>query len=536
VGAARIAVASRPRNSRNVTRYGPAYVDRAYLLGSQSFNVTQVIVTVCSVVFACELLVFRWPLALCSSDVTPLAGSIVLSAMAGLIAGVGMAIVTRDFAYRHLGKGYLIASLLVQICPWLYWLSFDGRLNYRFLLILLPGLCGGGLSFLFVWASLRAMKSASRGRLLRAVLSPGWAATAALIFFAFAALSSWVGSLFHGAFLGAAFLWLAASSPWAGVRIGVATRPRILILTLCACVLFATIINARYANRILPTAVVRSTNHSVVHFEQGRAYDLRVTSGQDSFHVFVGNHLRFSTLDQQRWANALTQPALARLTCPQKALVFSLGEGLAERELLQVPCIREVTSVVRDRVTVEAARRQPWWRHVTADAWFSPRVHLVERDPAVWLLQAPACLFDLVIVDLPDPDDYTNAKYYSRFFYRAIRNHLSPSGVLAVQATSALRSPKTFATIRATLEAAHFVTVTYRVAMTTFGEWSFLLASPTRVPDVVVDARTAAKQTIALETFAIPPDALPKEKGQVSKLNDPTSLDAFLEENGNDSL
>lgn len=245
--------------------------------------------------------------------------------------------------------------------------------------------------------------------------------------------------------------------------------------------LLATGLNAVYAKRCLPLAVVRSTNHTIVHFERGRIHDLRITSGQDAFQVLVRGRLRFSTLDQKRWAEALTRPAIARSLCPKRALVFSLGEGLAERELLKESCIQSITSVVRDRVAVDAARRQPWWRQVIADSWNSPRVHVVERDPAVWLLEETPSLFDLAIVDLPDPDNYVDAKYYTKFFYDEIRKHLFPSAFLVVQATSALRSPRTFASIHVTLQASDYFTTTYRVAMTTLGEWYFLLASPTPI-------------------------------------------------------
>jgi spermidine synthase len=245
----------------------------------------------------------------------------------------------------------------------------------------------------------------------------------------------------------------------------------------------------------------------------------------------VGSRLRFSTLDQKRWAEALAQPALSRLDCPKRAVVFSLGEGLAERELLREPCLQSITSVVRDRIAVDAAERQPWWRQLVANAWHSPRVHCIERDPAVWLSELPPTLFDLIIVDLPDPDNYTDAKYYTRFFYRQIRKHLSPSALLVTQATSALRSPKTFASIRATLDEADYATATYRAAMTTLGEWYFLLASPTRIPENL-RAVAAAAPFNAPQSFVFPPDAIATQKGRVSKLDDPAALDAFLEETG----
>jgi len=354
---------------------------------------------------------------------------------------------------------------------------------------------------------------------------------ASLFLFVLACSQPFVGLLLFGSLMGAILLgisaWRVFTVPPASAHAWNRWGSRLLVLV----VLVLTAASAIFAWRVLPLAVVHSSVHRIVHYSRGKTRDLRVTSGQDAFHVFEGNRLRFTTLDQHRWAEALTQPALSRVYCPKKALVFSLGEGLAERELLKVPCIRSITSIVRDRISVDAGRRQYWWRRTIDNAWNSSRVHVIERDPAAFALDASDEKFDLAIVDLPDPENFVDTKYYTRFFYRQLAKHLTSASLLTTQATSALRTPKTFASIRATLDAAGYTTLPYHVELTTLGDWYFLLASPSARPISSVPPPAGA-----VYSFVIPPDAAPYLVGKVNRLENAATLDTFLEETGGELL
>ena len=514
----------------------PAYGYRSRTDVFSWLNVTRILVLASAVAMSGELLVFRWPLAFTSADVMPLSKGILSAGIVGIAGGLCLGIWTRRFVHSYLAAGTVIASLALQMCPWLYWFAFDGRVAYRVTLISLPLIGGSGLAVLATWTAQYARDVLTPGGLVRMLVSPLWLSAASISFVALATFSAWASLLIVGAVLGAAFLGAAAS-----LTLGVTSAPRRIrhnrkIRWLCVPALAVTVANAVCANRCLPLAVTLASNQMVAHFQKGRVYELRVTSGQDALHVFLGSRLRFSTLDHNRWASALTRPALARLRCPRRALVLSLGEGLAERELLRQPCIQSITSVVRDRIALDAARQQPWWRQITSDAWNSPRVHVIERDPAVWLAETKTEPLDLVIIDLPDPDNYVDAKYFTRYFYREIGEHLSSTAIVVVQATSALRSPKTFASVRATLSDARYNTLAYRVAMTTLGEWYFLLASFAPIPEESLNAPGAPGSTASLQSFVVPPDALPMQPGRVSRLDDPVAMDAFLEESGQDSL
>lgn len=234
----------------------------------------------------------------------------------------------------------------------------------------------------------------------------------------------------------------------------------------------------------LPLHRVLTSSHPIIAYANSERCSFEVTSGQGARHLFVDGELRLSTFDQRRWAESMVAPALARAVRPRRALVLSTGEGLLERELLKDDQIESIVSVTRCRLVADIAKSSAWMRQLNGDALNSPRVTLIERDPAAYLASAEASAFDLLIVDLPDPSGPLQTKYYSRYFYRQLAERMHDGSILVVQATSARRSPRTFATIGATLRAAGLVTRSAMVPLISRGEWSLYFAARQALPEV----------------------------------------------------
>ena len=106
----------------------------------------------------------------------------------------------------------------------------------------------------------------------------------------------------------------------------------------------------------------------------------------------------------------------------------------------------------------------------------SPRVTRIVAEPLPWLLHS-SDEFGVILVDLPDPSDFAQGKNYTRFFYEAVRAHLSPGGVMITQATSSAASPASFSSIVATVRSAGFRVSPYAAPIPTLGEWGFVLGS-----------------------------------------------------------
>ncbi len=78
---------------------------------------------------------------------------------------------------------------------------------------------------------------------------------------------------------------------------------------------------------------------------------------------------------------------------------------------------------------------------------------------------------------MPDPSDFSQGKNYTHYFFTELRRHLAPDGLFVTQATSNAASPRSFASIAATVASAGFQVQSYTAAIPTLGEWTFVIGS-----------------------------------------------------------
>ena len=176
--------------------------------------------------------------------------------------------------------------------------------------------------------------------------------------------------------------------------------------------------------------------------------------------LFLNGDLQFSSVDEYRYHEALVHPAMRG---PRgEVLVLGAGDGLAVREILRYPDVRRVTVVDLDPAVVALARREPQLRALNGGSFDDPRVRVVNTDAFGWL-RAAAERFDVVVADLPDPDETATAKLYTVEFYALVRSVLAEGGRLVVQSGSPYFAPRSYWSIEASVAGAGFATVPYHV-------------------------------------------------------------------------
>ncbi|MEW6705737.1 MAG: polyamine aminopropyltransferase [Pseudomonadota bacterium] len=208
-----------------------------------------------------------------------------------------------------------------------------------------------------------------------------------------------------------------------------------------------------------------------------------VTAGPAGVRLYLNGNLQFHSRDEYRYHEALVHPAMAAHGAPRRVLVLGGGDGLALREVLKYPSVEQVTLVDLDPHVTRLFAEQPMLRALNADALRSPKAKVVNADAFQWLERSQD-RFDVIVVDFPDPSNYSLGKLYTTSFYQMLDQHLSASGYAAVQTTSPLVARKSFWTVAATLEAAGLQVTPYHAHVPSFGEWGFIIASrrPWRMP------------------------------------------------------
>lgn len=206
-------------------------------------------------------------------------------------------------------------------------------------------------------------------------------------------------------------------------------------------------------------------------------------NGRTDRRLYLDGTLQYSSLDEYRYTESLVQPAVADR--PSEVLVLGGGDGLAARDLLEVPGIRRVVQVELDPAVLRIARTL--LREDNEGALDDPRVNVVVDDAFAWLRRGgdglvPAGGFGAVLVDLPDPRSPALSRLYSREFYGLVRQVVRDDGLMVVQSGSPYSTPHQYWRTESTIRSAGWGTTPYHVHVPTFGDWGFVLASESGTP------------------------------------------------------
>ena len=114
--------------------------------------------------------------------------------------------------------------------------------------------------------------------------------------------------------------------------------------------------------------------------------------------------------------------------------------------------------------------------------------------------------FDVVVIDLPDPNTESLNQLYTGAFYRLVGAHLKDGGVFVTQSTSPYYAREAFWCIHRTIAEEGFEVLPYHLQVPSFGDWGFNVASKASLTkDVRVEVPTSYlndESTRALFAFA----------------------------------
>jgi spermidine synthase len=242
---------------------------------------------------------------------------------------------------------------------------------------------------------------------------------------------------------------------------------------------FSSVDEYRYHEALVhPAFAVHASFESAsAHGTASNARDdtVRTTSGapnaRDGAASTTGSAPNVRDFDPSAVDDASTDRSAAR-----RVLVLGGGDGLALREIEKHPGVESITLVDIDPAMVELATSFVPLRELNRDSFADPRVHVHHDDAMRWLEERRG-LFDIVIVDFPDPNNFSVGKLYTSTFYERVCANLAPDGVIAVQSTSPLFSRRAYWCIDRTIESCGLFARPYHAFVPSFGEWGFVLAS-----------------------------------------------------------
>ncbi len=264
------------------------------------------------------------------------------------------------------------------------------------------------------------------------------------------------------------------------------------------------------AKQITATAEDNIYADEVIFARDTRYQHLVLTRFKDDLRLFLNSHLQFSSRDEYRYHEALVHPGLAAVPAPRHVLILGGGDGLAVREILKYPQVERITLVDLDPEMTRIFSSNPMLTKLNDKSLLAPKVHVINADAFPWV-DSNTDSFDFIVIDFPDPTNYSLGKLYTTAFYRAVSRHLSAQGFMVVQSTSPMFARDSFWCIAQTLKQAGLKTYPYHVYVPSFGEWGFVLAGTREyIPPKSLPAGLRFVSVEGLPSlFQFPPDMAP---------------------------
>ena len=295
-------------------------------------------------------------------------------------------------------------------------------------------------------------------------------------------------------------------SVWRGRLIG---GVALAFLLLVACVIWlkpaqVVIDSALYEDPVIDTR--QSTYQKIVLTQRGQ--DLR---------LYLDGNLQFSSIDEYRYHEVLVHLPVAFSKTLERALIIGGGDGLAARELLKYSHIRSIDVVDLDSEVTRLATEQHLLVSLNENSLNDERVTVHNSDAWTWLAQS-GDLYDVIVIDLPDPESEDVAKLYSVAFYQRIARRLSVGGALITQATSPWFARRAFWSIGNTVEEVFENVRPAAVYVPSFGLWGFFIAAKHSLQEPashLYEGRYMNDQTLQ-EVLRLPAD-LPRLPARVNR-------------------
>jgi spermidine synthase len=278
----------------------------------------------------------------------------------------------------------------------------------------------------------------------------------------------------------------------------------------------------------------------VIYSEQSAYQQITITRWKDDYWLFLNGHQQFSTIDEERYHEVLVHPALSLHPNPREVLIMGGGDGIAAKEVLKHPKVQQITLVDLDPAVTNLAKTHPILTAVNGGALNNPKVKVLNQDAFVFMQQDKA-MWDVIIIDLPDPKTVELSRLYTLEFYKMCFQQLRPGGKIITQAGSPYFATDAFRCIWKTMDEAGFATLPLHNHVISLGEWGWVYGQKSTKGSVVIKTFQEAKievptrwlNTSGLELITSFGKDMPPldEEDPVNKIQDPELYRLYL--NGN---
>jgi spermidine synthase len=258
---------------------------------------------------------------------------------------------------------------------------------------------------------------------------------------------------------------------------------------------------------------------------------------------YINGHLQFKSVDEFIYHENLVHPAFAIAPFKKNILILGGGDGLALREVLKYPDVEKVVLVDIDPEMTNLAKDDFYFKQVNDESMSSVKVSILKNNAlsasdsfavmtvsqndlhgrkssktatvevvnidAVNFIEQISGIYDIIIMDFPDPNSPDLAKLYSEQFYQHLGKKLSADGIIVQQSTSPYHAKEVFLSIGRTLNASGFSVIPYKDNVPSFGEWGWWIGGKAdRYSTATLRKRISSIEELNVKTKYLTADVL----------------------------
>lgn len=306
-------------------------------------------------------------------------------------------------------------------------------------------------------------------------------------------------------------------------RAMIKTQSILITILLAGCLIFSKELSIYFENNMYEDRVILS--------KQTKYQKIVLTKNKEDLRLFIDGNVQFSSIDEYRYHEPLIHIPMSLAGHRENILVLGGGDGLAAREILKYPEVKNITVVDLDKDITDLAKNDKIIARLNENSFSSPKVKILNED-AFKFLESSKEFFDVIIIDLPDPNNSSLARLYSKEFYKVAGKKLSATGILVTQATSPFFSPEAYLCVQKSLQAAGYrYTKPYHTYVPSFGDWGFVLASNLPIDEnkIKIIVPTKYLETAYIKNLFYIEKDLYREGIKASTLNRPEILNYYMQ-------
>lgn len=219
---------------------------------------------------------------------------------------------------------------------------------------------------------------------------------------------------------------------------------------------------------------------------QSKYQRIAFTKRKDDLRFFLNGNLQFSSIDEYRYHETLVHPVIQSARNRENVLILGGGDGLAVREVVEYEDVEDIKVVDLDPEVTKLGKEFDPLVELNDNSLKESRVEVINED-AFKYLEDNTQLFNVIIADLPDPNNEALNKLYTKEFYSLISRSLTKDGVFITQAGSPFFSNNSYWIIGDTLSSELKYSKPLRIYVPSFGEWGFFVASNIELEQIWLD-------------------------------------------------